>query len=185
MWRSYYFNVHFCGGEVLDIFSQVFTGHLDIFCDLPILILELFSFFRFSFSQELVRVLLTVVIGPLLVISKYIPQYNTCLLKIYSKFLQIKILKTFIWLNLSFHFRFWVSCLIFQWFPQIPWLFQKIGIGDQLNQVSREWHTCLVTLALHVCYLIFLKESLPHLWLVPFSPRYLYFCSPIRLVRDF
>lgn len=172
MWWSYYFNVHFCGGEVLDIFSHVFTGHLDICCDLPILILDLY-FFRFSFSQGLVRVLFTIVIGPLLVICKYIPQYNTCLLTVYSKFLQIKILKIFMWSNLSFHFRFWVSFLIFQWFPQIPWLFQKIWEGDQLERVSTELHARLVRIRVACVSSHLLEESLPHLWLLPFSPRFL------------
>lgn len=126
MW--YYFNVHFCGGEVLDIFSHVFTGHLDICCDLPILILDLY-FFRFSFSQELVRVLFTIIIGPLLVICKYIPQYNTCLLTVYSKFLQIKILKFLCDQICLFILGSGFPSLFFNGFPKFFGYFEKSGRG--------------------------------------------------------
>lgn len=86
-------------------------------------------FFRFFFSQGLVRVLFPVVIGPLLVICKYIPQYNTCLLTVYSKFLQIKILKFLYNQICLFILGSGFPVLFFNGFPKFLRYFKKCGRG--------------------------------------------------------
>ena len=119
-------------GEVLNIFSCVYWpfGYLLWFAySYPWI-----SFFsiRFSFSQEFIRVLFTVAINPLLVnmvICKYIPQYNTRLLTVYGKFLQIKILK---FLNDPICLFFLGSgfpSLFFNGLPKFLGYFKKFGRG--------------------------------------------------------